>query len=69
MNSRRDLFIIVFAGPEQDSFETVNIRKINRRISIEQDLGIIKERTRLYIYMLLIPVSNRARLSISPSIY
>jgi hypothetical protein len=35
MNSRKDLFIIIFAGPKQDSFKTINIRRINKKTSIE----------------------------------
>jgi hypothetical protein len=69
VNSRKDLFIIIFASPKQDSFKIVNIRRISKRISIEQDLGIIKKKARLYIYILLMLISNRTGLSTLPLIY
>jgi hypothetical protein len=62
------LFIIEFVGPKQDAFETVNIKRIDKGTLTEQDLGIIKERAKLYAYMLLMLVSNRARLGTLPLI-
>jgi hypothetical protein len=68
VNSRKDISIVEFAGPEQDISETVNVGRISKGTSTEQDLGIIKKRARLYAYIILIPVSNRTRLGTSLAI-
>jgi hypothetical protein len=59
---------VEFVSLEQDVFKTVNLRRISKGTSIEQDLGMIKERAKLYAHMSLIPILNRARLSTLPSI-
>ena len=68
VNSQRDSFIIESADPEQDTFKTANVGRIGKGTSIGHDPGTIKERAKLYAYMLLMPVSNGAGLGTSPSI-
>lgn len=49
-------------------FEMVNVRRISKGTLIEQDPGTIKDRAKLYAYMLLILVLNGAGLGTLPLI-
>ena len=46
----------------------VNIKRMGKGTLIEQDLDMIKERIKLYVYILLIPVLNGTGLDTLPSI-
>jgi len=69
VNSRKDIFIIKFISLKQNTFEIVNIKRISKKTLIKQDLSIIKERVRLYTYIILILVLNKVKLSILLFIY
>jgi hypothetical protein len=49
--------------------ETFKVKRVNNRILIRQDLRTIKERARLYTYILLILVLKGVKLSDFPLIY
>jgi hypothetical protein len=67
VNSLKDPNVVSFVGPV--AFETVNVGRIGKGTSIEQDPGTIKERAKLYAYMSLIPVLNGVGLGTSLLIY
>jgi hypothetical protein len=47
----------------------VNIRKISKRTLIKQNLSIIKEKVKLYTYIMLMLILNKAKLNTLPLIY
>jgi hypothetical protein len=47
----------------------VNIKRIGKGTSIKQDLGIIKEKAKLYACISLILILNGVKLSTLPLIY
>jgi hypothetical protein len=63
------LFIVLFISDKLVTFKIVNVKRIGKGTSIKQDLSTIKEKVKLYAYMLLILILNRVKLSTLPLIY